>query len=447
MNTPIVDFVRQYAESGTARLHMPGHKGVSLLGCEQWDITEIDGADDLFAANGVIAESEQNASALFGAGQTLYSTEGSTLCIKAMLALAVQNASKNAPRPRILAARNAHKAFLFGCGLLDIDVTWLCPGTRTHLCSCAVTPEDVERALATADTPFCAVYVTSPDYLGNICDIKGISAACRRHGVPLLVDNAHGAYLAFTTPVLHPMALGATMCADSAHKTLPALTGGAYLHIAKDAPDAFVEGARQAMALFASSSPSYLLLQSLDLCNRYLSERFPTELAECTARAAGLKELLCSLGYRLLGEEPLKLTVDGRERGYTGIELADALRAGGVEPELCDRDLTVLMCTPQNTEEELARIAAALVALPVRPSLPKIDPVMEDFPQQACSIREALLSAQQTIPVAQSAGRICAAPTVSCPPAVPIVMSGERIPAEALAIFERYGIDKIAVMK
>ena len=122
MNTPIVDFVRAYLQSGTARLHMPGHKGVQLLGCEHLDITEIAGADDLFHAEGVIAESERNAAALFGAGATLYSTEGATLPIKAMLALAAQNAPKNGTRVRILATRNAHKAFLYGCGLLDIDV-------------------------------------------------------------------------------------------------------------------------------------------------------------------------------------------------------------------------------------------------------------------------------------------------------------------------------------
>lgn len=446
MTTPIVDFVRRYTESGTARLHMPGHKGTPFLGCEHLDITEIAGADDLFHAEGVIAESEQNAAALFGAGATFYSTEGATLPIKAMLALAIQNAPKSGTRPCILATRNAHKSFLYGCALLDIDVDWL-HGESGRLCECQVSASTLESALQATDAPHCAVFVTSPDYLGNILDIASLAKVCKRHGVPLLVDNAHGAYTAFSRPVCHPIALGATMCADSAHKTLPALTGTAYLHIAKDAPQAFFDGARAALAMFASSSPSYLLLQSLDLCNAYLANEFPAQLADCTARVAGLKELLCSVGYELLGNEPLKLTVDGRTRGYTGEALADALREGGVEPEFVDRDCVVLMCTPQNTDEELSRIAAALVSLPAREKAEKTHTVMAHNVEKALSVREAMLSAHEKIPVQKALGRICAAPCVSCPPAIPIAVSGERITCEHVALFEAYGIEEIDVVK
>jgi len=446
MNTPLVDFVRQYAASGTARLHMPGHKGVSFLGCEPLDITEIAGADDLFHAEGVIAQSEHNAAALFGAGATFYSTEGATLPIKAMLALAVQNAPKNGTRPRILATRNAHKSFLYGCALLDIDVDWLY-GEHTHLCACHVSAEALERALCAAEAPYCAVFVTSPDYLGNMLDIAALSAVCRAHGVPLLADNAHGAYLAFSRPVCHPIALGATMCADSAHKTLPALTGTAYLHIAKDAPAAFFEGARAAMAMFASSSPSYLLLQSLDLCNRYLATEFPDALAACAARVAGLKELLASVGYELLGNEPLKVTVDGRARGWGGESLASALREGGVEPEFTDRDCVVLMCTPQTTDEELSRVAMALISLPTREKVQKTRTVMPHNAEKVLSIREAMLSAHEKIAVKDAAGRICAAPCVSCPPAIPIAVSGERITREHVALFLAYGIEQVDVVR
>ena len=446
MNTPIVDFVRQYAAGGTARFHMPGHKGVGALGCEPLDITEVAGADDLFHAEGVIAESERNAAALFGAGATLYSTEGATLPIKAMLALAVQNAPKTRTRPRILATRNAHRSFLYGCALLDIEVDWLY-GESAHLCACRVSAKALEKALTDAAEPYCAVFVTSPDYLGNLLDIAALSRVCRAHGVPLLVDNAHGAYTAFSHTVCHPMALGATMCADSAHKTLPALTGTAYLHIAKDAPAAFFEGAKQAMALFASSSPSYLLLQSLDLCNAYLADEFPAQLADCTARVFGLKELLASLGYELLGDEPLKITVDGRARGYTGEALASALREGGVEPEFADHDCVVLMCTPRNTDEELSRIALALCALPAREPLSKTDTAMPQNAERALSIREAILATQQRIPVEKTVGCICAAPCVSCPPAIPIAVSGERITREHIALFKAYGIEEIDIVK
>ena len=104
MTTPIVDFVRQYAQSGTSRLHMPGHKGQPFLGCEAWDITEIKGADELYEAEGIIARSEANATALFGTARTYYSTEGSSQCIRAMLALALRRAPKTGKRPVLLAA-------------------------------------------------------------------------------------------------------------------------------------------------------------------------------------------------------------------------------------------------------------------------------------------------------------------------------------------------------
>ena len=127
MTTPIVDFVRSYAQSGTARLHMPGHKGQSLLGFEPLDITEICGADELYAPEGIIAESEANATRLFGTAHTYYSTEGSSQCIRAMLCLALQGAPRTGKRPVLLAARNAHKALLYAAVLLDFDIRWLWP--------------------------------------------------------------------------------------------------------------------------------------------------------------------------------------------------------------------------------------------------------------------------------------------------------------------------------
>ena len=122
MDTPICDFIKEYEAKGTSRLHMPGHKGVPFLGCENRDITEICGADELYEAEGIIAASEKNANALFGFGRTIYGTEGSSQCIRTMLFLALQERKNRTERPVILAARNAHKAFLYSCALLDVDV-------------------------------------------------------------------------------------------------------------------------------------------------------------------------------------------------------------------------------------------------------------------------------------------------------------------------------------
>ena len=140
MNTPIHDFVTRYVASGASRLHMPGHKGAGPLGCEARDITEIDGADELFAAEGIIAESERNASALFGTGATCYAAEGSSQCVRAMLYLAMVCRTGAGERPVALAARNAHKALLYAAALCDFDVEWLYPGRAASACCCPVTP-------------------------------------------------------------------------------------------------------------------------------------------------------------------------------------------------------------------------------------------------------------------------------------------------------------------
>ena len=445
MRTPIADFLRQYAARDVARFHMPGHKGRGVLGAEQFDITEVQGADVLYHADGVIAESAANATALFGTAATFYSTEGSTLAIKAMLALISANAPRGA-RPRVLAARNAHKAFLYGAALLDIDVRWLMPRAQTHLCACPLSPDDVENAFMCEDALPQAVYLTSPDYLGNIADVAGIGAVCKRYGVPLLVDNAHGAYLRFLSPSLHPIDLGATMCADSAHKTLPALTGAAYLHIAKDAPHGYVEGAPAALSLFASTSPSYLLLQSLDVCNAVLADDYSKRLADIVQSVAQMKNRLEKRGFVFCGEEPLKLAVNAAAVGYTGEALADMLRERDIEPEFADADFLVLMITPTNTAVELERLEAALSAISLR--APRaVERIAVPTPAFVLSPRAALLSPAEEIAIENAAGRVLAAPTVSCPPAVPILMSGERIDSAAVRLFKKYGFTHVRVVK
>ena len=255
MKTPICDFVRQYAEEKNLRLHMPGHKGKGPLGFESWDITEIDGADVLYHCDGIIKESQDNAAKLFGSAKTVYSAEGSSLAIRAMLYLATLYGKSQGQRPLIAAGRNAHKTFMTAAALLDLEVQWLYPENRESILSCHITAEGLEKYLSTEGEKATAVYITSPDHLGNRADIQALSVVCRRHGALLLVDNAHGAYLNFLPQSLHPMALGADLCCDSAHKTLPVLTGGAYLHIGKGAPDLLSQQAERAMALFASTSP------------------------------------------------------------------------------------------------------------------------------------------------------------------------------------------------
>ena len=443
MHTPIFDFVRKYAQDNPLRFHMPGHKGSGFLGLEELDITEVSGADSLYEAGGVIFESEENASRLFGC-PTYYSTEGSSLCIRAMLYLALLHARDTGRAPRILAARNAHKTFISAAALLDLDVEWMYPDSGASYLSCGIGPDRLEGLLAGRD--FAAVYITSPDYLGNTADIAALAAVCHRHDCLLLVDNAHGAYLKFLPESRHPIDLGADMCCDSAHKTLPVLTGGAYLHIANGAAPLFTRQAKQALALFGSTSPSYLILQALDLCNAYLSGSYRGALADFTKEVEGLKDRLRTHGFSLCGNEALKLTIACKPHGYTGTELAGELLEKNISCEFADPDYIVFMFTPENGADSLRFLEAALLSIPRRTAIADMPPEFRDA-KRVLGIREAAFSPSEIIPAAESAGRVLAAATVGCPPAVPIVACGEEIDDHAVACFRYYGVESCTVVK
>ena len=443
MNTPICDFVREYARSEKLRLHMPGHKGVPLLGMEHLDITEVRGADSLYEADGIIAQSEANAGTLFGC-RTLYSTEGSSQCIRAMLYLLLLRSKQLGRKAVIAAGRNAHKTFLTAAALLDLDVQWLYPREGSYL-SCELSADEIDVYLSAADEKPFAVYLTSPDYLGHIADIAAIAQVCHRHGVYLAVDNAHGAYLRFLPRSLHPIDLGADICCDSAHKTLPALTGAAYLHLSESMDRAVGHQAKNALMVFGSTSPSYLIMQSLDAVNAYL-ESYPRLLQDYLAKVDSLKEALSEHGYTLRGNEPLKLTIDAKAYGYSGVSMAEYLRGLNMEAEFADPEYLVLMLTPEIGCDGLKWIKDALLNLPKKDRIPENAPKLVPG-QQLMSIRSAMLACSETLPVEECSGRILAVPTVGCPPAVPILMCGEKVTGHAIACFRYYGITECCVVK
>lgn len=450
--TPICDFVKKYGESASVRLHMPGHKGVSFVGPESLDITEIDGADVLYdtnavpgcdVSNGIIRCSEQIASDLFGSRATLFSTEGSSLCIRAMLFMAKQYAALHGKNNCIVAPRNSHKTFVTAAALLDIDVKWIF-STGGNILSCDFDLNELDRVLA--EVKPVALYITSPDYLGNVSDIEEISRVCKSHGVLLLVDNAHGAYLRFLPESQHPIDLGADLCCDSAHKTLPALTGAAYFHISKNADEFFVKNASFAMSMFASTSPSYLILQSLDLMNEYLSDCFRSELSKTIEHVKILKEFLVSKGYEIVGCEPLKLTLKTKSYGYRGTDFAVLLAEKNIVCEFSDPDFVVMMFTPQISDKVIEYLSDVLA------NVEKLTNIRDEIPSlcapKVCmSLKQAVMVPFEIVSIKESVGRISAAPSVNCPPAVPIVVCGEVIDESAVKCFEYYGIEKVAVVR
>lgn len=449
METPVYDFVTEYCKQGMSRLHMPGHKGQAFLGCEARDITEISGADVLHQAKGILQESQENAARLFHSGRTLYSTEGSSLCIKAMLMALLQGAScTDVDRPYILAARNVHRAMIDACALLDLDIVFLTDQDSGHLCSGIPKPIQLSQFLEQTDRMPVGVYFTSPDYLGSMADIRGLVGICEVYGIPLVVDHAHGAYLGFLDPTAHPIHLGAAMCCDSAHKTLPVLTGGAYLHIASAWQDRYAEYASRAMAVFGSTSPSYLILQSLDLCNRYLADHYQERLQAAVRQVEQIRKTLRQFGLPVLDTEPLKIVISVAEAGYSGMEIAQEMRCYGIECEYADPQYVVLMYTAENTEQDNIRIQQWGKETMLRNRKePVVYPELS-FGQveRVCTIREAVFAPQESVPVEEAEGRVCASECVACPPAVPIAVSGERITPEMVRLFQRYEIHEVLVL-
>lgn len=422
-------------------MHMPGHKGCGILGFEGMDLTEIYGADELFAAEGIIKESEQNASSLFGC-PTYYSTQGSTLCIQTMCTILCQDAKSKGKKPKILAGRNAHRSFIHAAALLDFDIAWLY-GNSDYL-SCTISTETLEKEILENNPT--AVYLTNPDYLGNLLDIKSLASICKKHDVLLAIDNAHGAYLRFLKPSLHPIDLGADLCCDSAHKTLPVLTGGAYLHLSDSLNQVWKNDVKHFMEYFSSTSPSYLIMASLDATNEVLDTTFKKSLSECIQRVDVLKNALIQHGYTILSGEPMKITISTKEFGYTGNEIANLLMECDIYPEFYDSDYIVLMPSPYNTKDDFERLQKCLCGIERKFILVNKPPKLEQS-KKVMNVRQALFAQSTMIEVSKSLGQVCSSVSVSCPPAILPVIPGEVISESSIEVMKYYGIETVRVVK
>ena len=448
---PLLDALRRHAARGTASFHTPGHKGRLEPGCAAaFDLTELPDTGSLYDGGDAIEASERLCAEAFGAGDSFYSAGGCTLCIQTMLLLACGGAGG-----RILMARNAHRSAVNTAVLLGLEPVWLWPEFGDGL-DCRLAVENLDEKLKT-NNDIRAVYITSPDYTGRLADVAGMAALCHGRGIPLLVDNAHGGHLgAFG---LHPLMLGADMTADSWHKTLPVLTGGAVLHLSggwrgqTEAP-LLRRRAKTVMALFGSTSPSFPVLASIDQAQAWWRREGPDAYRTTAQRVSALRRTAEAAGFLAPGGDgfdPARLTLGTVGLGLSGIRAAEAFRRCGCEPEHADARMVVFIVTPFNTEEDIRRLDKAIRRVPelcIRETDPEaFDPFGCGIPAKRMRLRQAALMETDEIPSGEAAGRIAARSICPCPPGIAAVVPGEEIGPELARRLPGWGIPTVTVVR
>ena len=439
MATPLYDAMTAHLAARRVSFHTPGHKGQAALleplTALPLDLTELPDIGSLYDGGDAVEAAEREAAKTFGTQYTFFSGGGCTLAIQTMLALAAKRGG------RVLMARNAHRSAVHAAVLLDLSVTWcLSPDPKT-----------VEAQLE-ADPSLRTVYITSPDYYGRLADVRALADVCHARGAVLLVDNAHGTHLdAFGC---HPVTLGADASADSAHKTLPVLTGGAYLQIAKDGAFASLSRAeiKATMALFGSTSPSFPVLASLDLAQAWWRTDGRAAFKTLFHRSRPLFEAAENGGLAPAFErtDPVRLTLD-LKKGDAAC-FAELLRTLGQEPEYVDSRYVVLLLSPFHTNEQLSALQRAMeeaAALPLPPSRPSpfSAGMPEGLPRRAMALRAATLAAQETVIVSEAVGRISAGTVCPCPPGVAVITAGEVFEQPLVTQLAEAGIAQVCVVK
>lgn len=445
INSPLYKALKIHKRKNRSSFHVPGHKNSRRAGLNnlfKLDYTETPDTDSLFEADGAILKSEKNAAKLFSAKRTLISAGGCTLCIQTMLKLCTDKNKK------IIISRLIHKSAINTLALLDITPIWVYPRKDAgESYPGRVYDEDIEKAIV-ENPDASAVYITSPDYYGVMSDIKSISRVCKLHNIPLLVDSAHGSHLPFIDKNLDPISLGADMVAFSAHKTLPVLTGGAYLNICNEK---YIDEAKSAMAVFGSTSPSYPIMASLDLSNKWCSRHAKTKFAKLKLEVDKIKGIALGQGITFPNgvTDPIRICLNVRSLGLNGKDTGDFFREEKIEPEYCDSDNVVLVPTPFNTRRDFKRLQKAILKLCPRENneisckdnFEIRDPIIKMSP------RDAIFSTKERINVEKSSGRIAAECVAPCPPGIPVVMPGEEITNSVISFLRNYGISFIYVVK
>ncbi|RIK76251.1 MAG: arginine decarboxylase [Planctomycetota bacterium] len=454
---PILETLRDYIAGGTYAFHTPGHKAgrfappelVELFGqtAFDYDLPAMTATDNLLHPTHCVQQAQELAAELFGAAATFYLGGGATTGIAAMILAAVP------PGGTILLPRNVHRSVAAALVLSGARPRFIEPQVLPECGALGVSGETIVAELDRQ--PASAVLVTRPTYYGLARDLAAVSAACRRHGVPLLVDEAHGPHFRFLPEGAPRPALdeGADLVAQSAHKTLCSLVGTAQVHVGRNSPISPAQF-RDAFNLLQTTSPNYLQLASLDASRRFLAQKGRDLFAgavEAAQRLASeinalpdLKVLSVADDPRLAGhrQDPLRLVINVAAAGWTGYDAELLLRTKyKTEDELSDWFNIVLVTSPREDAAAIQRLLAGLREISDHPQPPVKSTIAEAsnllqpaIPPLAMTPRDAALGPKQVVPLAESIGRVAAESIMFYPPGIPLLMPGEIVTPEIVEV-------------
>lgn len=456
----------EYGDSDYYPYHMPGHKRSKSAGeMARYfgiDITEIDGFDDLHHAKGILRDAEERANRLYGAEETFYLVNGSTCGVLASIMTSAERGSE------LLIARNCHKSVYHAAILQELTLHYYYPPLLEEYGICdGVSADGIARLLD--EHPSCqAVVVTSPTYEGVVSDIQAIADAVHERGKILIVDEAHGAHFGLDDAMPRgAIAGGADLVIHSLHKTLPAMTQTALLHVQGDRVDR--RKLREYLRMLQTSSPSYVMMASMDACVRYIEERgaerfafmrqqyalFCKKMESCKHIHIGKMTEMSQKNYFFTDWDIGKLVISVQHTSASGRKLYDVLREEyHLQPEMAASDYVLAIMTISDTEEGWQRLADALLQIDGRIEEEKIIDTVEDecmtaketntsataLPQAAVGMTAscAFHREREEVSLAESEGRIAANFINLYPPGVPILVPGEVVSQEILMQLEGY---------
>lgn len=433
---PLYDALLRHANKYGADFHVPGHKrgkvfdeaGRALFKqVLQLDLTEIGDLDDLHQPTGVIMQAQKLAAEAFSVKQTAFLVGGSTVGNVALIMATCQ------PGDEIIIQRNSHKSLFSGCMLAGARPICLQP-EFDHVAGIytSVTLEKLQQCLQRYPKAK-AVFLTSPNYYGSIQPIKQIADVCNDYGVPLFVDEAHGAHFS-AHPDLPPSATtcGAVAVVQSTHKMLPAMTMGSMLHM--NGTSDFRDKILHVLATLQSSSPSYPIMASLDLARRYYAVRARMDISQSLPHIQRLRDKLNQqTGWVALSfADPYKIIL--QRQGWSGYEVEAGLRAQGVMLELADMRNVLCLLPLAIGEQQCSTLLSAVhkwSMKEIKPTHNMVNVRSLHLPEisEPLPISEIVKQRGEWVPLKRAQGRLAKQMVLPYPPGIPAILPGETYTA------------------